>query len=536
MSGLKIQTQTNFILRFMAAFLSFVFFFFGCTGDKFETTTEGRLNVFLTGLSLDYSMHMREINLQEFLFLTGQKNRLESAWAEFSEFIFSKDQRDTVSGWHSNLSTINDRFLKRQIELLSKIYLANTIEFQKPIIERKYRLLDKLVSARFQYNGKSVNISELLISAENMEKGKRRETVATISKKFAPMKDEVIALFRERNDAARKAGFDDFPSLIMFTEEISPEMLDSILVQIESATAPIYKNYLAQRYDPERYDYLDLPALFDTERNTKKKPESLEDLQNAAKSSFAKIGVEPSGKIQTSLSFAAAGAHGFTVAVPSDYRIAISQYPTGIQFKRDFIFHYSLGEYYTHLHNKKTILTGFSGAIGASSRVYQNITGRLLVEMLQKTQGQNQGYIFRYDNAFEIYNLRKKLMMADFEWTLYADPTLNPDSLFRQMAEKYLMVTLPEGYEFEWFADYFIIREPFHYVMDIAGEAGAHQLFASLSNTLKPLEQDPKAYARWLSAYIFRYGELYPWHKKIADITGSSLKTDEMLNYLSSGQ
>jgi hypothetical protein len=516
--------------------ISFAFFLFGCTGDKFETTTEGRLNVFLTGLSLDYSAHMREINLQEFRFLTGQKNRLESAWAEFSEFIFSKDQRDTVSGWHSNLSTINDRFLKRQIELLSKIYLANTIEFRKPILERKYRLLDKLVSARFQYNGKSLNTSELLIFAENIEKEKRRETVAVISRKFVPMKDEVIALFRERNDAARRAGFDDFPSLIMFTEEISPEMLDSILVQVESATAPIYRKYLAQRYNPKRHDYLDLPALFDTERNTKRKPESLEDLQNAAESAFAKIGIEPSGKIEASLSSTTTGARGFMVAVPSDYRIAVSQYPTGIQLKRDFIFHYSLGEYYAHLHDTKTILKGFPGVIGASSRIHQSMTSRLLVEILQKTQGQNQSYIFRYDNAFEIFNLRKKLMMADFEWTLYADPALNPDTLFRQMAEKYLMVTLPEGYEFEWVADYFIIREPFHYAMDIAGEAGAYQLLASLSQTLKTLEQDPKACAKWLNAFIFRYGELYPWHKKIADITGNKLETDDMLNYLTSGQ
>jgi Zn-dependent M32 family carboxypeptidase len=72
--------------------------------------------------------------------------------------------------------------------------------------------------------------------------------------------------------------------------------------------------------------------------------------------------------------------------------------------------------------------------------------------------------------------------------------------------------------------------------MDIVGKAGAYQLFASLSQTLKPLEPDPNAYARWLDAYIFRYGELYPWHKKIADITGSSLKTDEMLKYFTSGQ
>jgi len=519
-----------------AASISFFFFFFGCTGDKFETTTEGRLNVFLTGLSLDYSVHMREINLQEFLFLSGQKDRLGSAWAEFSEFIFSKDQRDTVSGWHSNLSAINDRFLKRQIELLSKIYLANTIEFRKPILDRKYRLLDKLVSARFQHNGKSLNTSELLIFAENIEKKKRRETVTAISKEFAPMKDELIDLIRERNDAARKAGFDDFPSLIMFAEEISPEMLDSILVQVESATAPIYKNYLAQRYDPERHDYLDLRALFDTERNTKKKPESLEDLQNAAESAFAIIGVVPSGKIEASLSSTTGSSHGFTVAVPSDYRMAISRYPAGIQFKRDFIFHYSLGEYYTHLHDKKTILTGFTGAIGASSRIYQSTTGRLLVLILQKTQGQNQGYTFLYNNAFEIFDLRKKLMMADFEWTLYAVPALNPDTLFRQMAEKYLMVTLPEEYEFEWVTDYFIIRDPFHYAMNIAGEAGAYQLFASLSQTLKPLEQDPKAYAKWLNAYIFRYGELFPWHKKIADITGNKLETNDMLNYLTSGQ
>lgn len=504
-----------------------------CTGDKYDTTTEGRLNVFLTGLSIDYAVKMHDLNLQEFRFMSRQKNRMEGAWNSFSEFIFSKEQRDTVSGWQSNSAAINDRFLRRQIELLSKMYLANSIEFSKSIRERKHRLLGKLANSRLKTGDKNINLSELPVYLRSIDRADRNEAVKSGAKELAPIKSEIIALINERNNLAKKAGFEGFPPLVMFTEEIQGETLDTLLNSIETRTAEAYKEYLNQRYDPQHHDYLDLPILFDTGKNTSAiDSESLEVLQNHAEKAFAGIGVNKTGKIEVALSSTTDKALGFTVSIPSEYKIILGKNKTNSQLLNDFIFQYSLGEYYTHLHGQKTILSGFSGALGASSRINKNMNGELLSALLERTQGKNPDYPFKSGDAFEIYSIRRELMMADFEWTLYSDPSLDPGSLFRSLAEKYLMVKLPEDYGFEWIIDYHLVKEPFHYAMDIAGKAAAYQLLSSLSQTLKTIDADPATCGKWLDMYIFSYGELYPWQKKLLDITGNTLSANDLLGVL----
>lgn len=508
-----------------------------CTGDKYDTTTEGRLNVFLTGLSIDYAVKMHDLNLQEFRFMSGQKNRLENAWNGFSEFIFSKEQRDTVSGWQSNSATINDRFLRRQIELLSKMYLVNSIEFSKSIRERKYTLLEKLINSHLKMGDKNIRLSELPVYLQSIDKAKRNEALKAAAKYLASMKSEMIALINERNNLARKAGFEGFPPLIMFTEEIQGETLDSLLNSIENATADTYKEYLNQKYNSLNHDYVDLPVLFDSGNNTSTIDiKYLEVLQSDAAKAFAGIGVNKTGKIDIALSSTTDKTLGFTVSIPSDYRIILSKYQANSQLLNDFIFQYSLGEYYTHLHDKKTILSGFAGALGASSRINRNMSGELLSALLEKMQGKNPDYPFKSGDAFEIYNIRRELMMADFEWTMYSDPSLDPDNLFRSLAEKYLMIKLPEDYGFEWIIDYYLIKEPFHYAIEIAGKAAAYQLLDSLSQTLKTIDTNPATCGKWLDRYIFSYGELYPWHKKLSDITGNSVKAVYLLNNLISKQ
>ena len=517
-----------FIILFSTAVLSH-----GCMDDKFETSTEGRLNVFLTGLSIDFASEMREINLQKFKYLSGDKNNLENALTKFSAFIFSAKQRNTVSDWQSNLSGIKDRYLKRQVELLAKMYLINSIEFHKNILEKRYQALQNLASIRIPTIDGSMSIAQVrnrIFSSSNVD---RSGYMQELKPKTALMRERLIELIKSRNDAAKKAGFEDYSALILYVEEIKPEMLDALLTELEASTRQLYKEFLIKKAGGIAVNYADLPGLFGGNKWEKNEFKNIEKLSETATQAFKRIGVYSSGKIEALKSASATVSNGFTVSIPGDYKIVMADSPAA-EFSWDFIYYYSLAVYYNNLRDSKTILSGFSNVLGASSRIQRNMTGTLISSALQKTNTDKNRNIFKTDPAYRLYRLRADLMKADFEWTLYSDPSMDPEALFRNLAEKYLMVSVPSELTSDWATDYNLLENPFEYAMKIAGETAGWQLSFSLSEILKPAQQNAKQTGEWFKAVLFRYGELYSWHKKLMDITGKTLQADEILKSINS--
>lgn len=118
-----------------------------------------------------------------------------------------------------------------------------------------------------------------------------------------------------------------------------------------------------------------------------------------------------------------------------------------------------------------------------------------------------------------------------FEKAMYADPDQDLNALWRDLVEKYQLLTYPEGRdEPDWAAKIHIALYPCYYHNYQMGELFASQMHRYIvENITRSGDLASDSYTgcpevgRWLSEKIFAPGKLYPWNEMISRATGEKL-------------
>lgn len=118
-----------------------------------------------------------------------------------------------------------------------------------------------------------------------------------------------------------------------------------------------------------------------------------------------------------------------------------------------------------------------------------------------------------------------------FEKAMYADPEQDLNALWRDLVEKYQLLTYPEGRdEPDWAAKIHIALYPCYYHNYQMGELFASQMHRYIvENITRSGDLATDSYTgcpevgRWLSEKIFAPGKLYPWNEMISRATGEKL-------------
>ena len=118
-----------------------------------------------------------------------------------------------------------------------------------------------------------------------------------------------------------------------------------------------------------------------------------------------------------------------------------------------------------------------------------------------------------------------------FEKAMYADPEQDLNALWRDLVEKYQLLTYPEGRdEPDWAAKIHIALYPCYYHNYQMGELFASQMHHYIvENITRSGDMVFDSYTgcldvgRWLSEKIFAPGKLYPWNEMISRATGEKL-------------
>ena len=118
-----------------------------------------------------------------------------------------------------------------------------------------------------------------------------------------------------------------------------------------------------------------------------------------------------------------------------------------------------------------------------------------------------------------------------FEKAMYADPEQDLNALWRDLVEKYQLLTYPEGRdEPDWAAKIHIALYPCYYHNYQMGELFASQMHHYIvENITRSGDLATDSYTgcpevgRWLSEKIFAPGKLYPWNEMISRATGEKL-------------
>ena len=118
-----------------------------------------------------------------------------------------------------------------------------------------------------------------------------------------------------------------------------------------------------------------------------------------------------------------------------------------------------------------------------------------------------------------------------FEKAMYADPEQDLNALWRDLVEKYQLLTYPEGRdEPDWAAKIHIALYPCYYHNYQMGELFASQMHHYIvENITRSGDMAFDSYTgcpevgRWLTENIFAPGKLYPWNEMISRATGEKL-------------
>ena len=118
-----------------------------------------------------------------------------------------------------------------------------------------------------------------------------------------------------------------------------------------------------------------------------------------------------------------------------------------------------------------------------------------------------------------------------FEKAMYADPEQDLNALWRDLVEKYQLLTYPEGRdEPDWAAKIHIALYPCYYHNYQMGELFASQMHRYIvENITRSGDLATDSYTgcpevgRWLTEDIFAPGKLYPWNEMISRATGEKL-------------
>jgi len=126
---------------------------------------------------------------------------------------------------------IKDQRLARQLDKLYLGYLQNQIEAEllKSIVELDTRIQERYNNYRGTIDGKEVTMSDIYTLMTTEGNTRKREMAWKASKQVGNVIiDDFLQLVRLRNKAAKKLGFDNYHTMIVFTSEQSVEQLDAI--------------------------------------------------------------------------------------------------------------------------------------------------------------------------------------------------------------------------------------------------------------------------------------------------------------------
>lgn len=492
---------------------------------RFEVTSEARLNLFITGMSLDYLSTIKSLNAQKYKLLTGKANSYNSALLKLRRIVFSEENRQTVSSWYANMERISDPYLKRQVKILANFFLINSVEASPAIDELRTKITGDFLMLKYPATEGDLSLHgmyRLLAIASGGNDDIYRNIVAEKGK----IKNDTLSLITERNDRASSTGFDGFAPLAFKVENIKTEFLEDLLKRLDAATRTSYRVYLEELDNtPVRYTdlfrYFNLQPSFDSNQMEKSLDKVLDEM-----------GFQHRGRIKYEVNELSTSSSGFTVAVPGSYRFVITQPEGSFEYLDDFLNQYLTGVYYANLIDTKVLLTGFSEAPGARSRVFNIVFREIMKELTLRAPGMSEFKRLYDSRERKIYRFRKLLFKAAFEYGIYKYQDADPDNLYTRLMEKYLLASLPAGVEADWMLDHNLADKPLSYSVKLVGLVASRQMIAALDAKLPPGETSPAEYGAWIRNNLIGRGELYTWEQKLRDTTAANLNITDFVEWI----
>lgn len=441
--------------------------------------------------------------------------------------------------------------VKRQRVLLIHQYRENQIS---PHFIREITALETEVEAIYTnfrpvVEGKPLSNNDLKkILVESADSEKRKEAWEASKKIGEQVQNQVMKLISLRNESALEAGFSDFYTMSLMTQEIEPKLLFSLLEEVEKLTQKTWESYkgnldkkLAKRYGitpdqlmPWHYqdpffqeapkEELDLDAIY-----------SGSDLVELSQKFFHDIGLDVVAILQRSDLFEREkkNQHAFCTCIDrkSDVRVLCNLRPN--EYWMGTLLHELGHAVYDQYIDQELPFLLRTPAHTSTTEAIAMLFGRFSKERhflqtyakVSKERAEEIEKAARKQNGANLLVFaRWALVMIHFEKAMYQQKGIDLNAYWWDLVEKYQGVKCPKGRNApDWASKLHLACAPAYYQNYLIGEMTASQLLHNLNKHVKgSIVGTPEA-GSWLKERIFSKGALLPWDKRVTEATGEPL-------------
>lgn len=455
---------------------------------------------------------------------------------------------------------ITDSLLLRQLDVLYRSFVmakADTAKLNEMVrmgtaIEQKYG------NFRTEVDGKQLSdndVEEILGSSKDV---KLQQKVWEAQKKIGSVvADDVKKLVKLRNEVAKELGFKNYHEMSLTLSDQNPRDVSELFDELDSLTRKAFSSvkedidaYFVKYYGlkskeelrPWNYQnrfFQEAPKIYDIDLDIYYKDKNLEKLTSDY---FSGMGLPIEDMLKNSDLYEKPGKnqHAFCTDIDNagDVRVLCNIKPN--QYWMNTMLHE-----FGHAVYDKNIDTGLPFVLRDPAHTFTTeaiamIFGRFssnpqwlkdMAGISEEEKMKIADYCFKTLRLEQLVFSRWAQVMYRFEKEMYKNPDQDLNTLWWDLAEKYQMMTRPEGRnEPDWATKIHIATYPCYYHNYLLGELLASQLYYYIvGNVIRSDDYKFQSFAGkpevglWLKERIFLPGSRYYWNDMIERATGEKL-------------
>ncbi len=454
---------------------------------------------------------------------------------------------------------IKDPLLKRQLKLIFNEFAGNQFnpELQEKIIKLSTQVEEKFSTYRAIVNNKKITDNEVDKILENSKDSNELRLTWEASKEIGEVvANDVIALVKMRNEAARKLGFKNYHFMSLELSEQNSAQIQSLFDDLDNLTRSEFlklkldiDTHLADNYGIKKeelmpWHYQDKyfqqgPKIYEADLNSYFENE---DLVKITREYFEGIGLSINDLIEKSDLFEKEGKyqHAYCTDIDKEGDVRVV-----CNLKSDHRWMGTMLHEYGHAVYSKFVDPKLPWQLRDQAHIFTTeaiamLFGRLasnpqwLQDVISISENEKNKISKDCFNSLRLEQLtfsRWVQVMFRFEKSMYENPDQDLNSLWWQLVEKYQGIKKPKDRDKpDWASKIHMALYPAYYHNYMLGELLASQLNNFIAkNILHSANTNLQSFTghnevgNYLKENIFKPGARYHWSELIKRATGEEL-------------
>jgi hypothetical protein len=442
--------------------------------------------------------------------------------------------QDIVDGF---MNSAEDPIFRRVLVVLDRLIKYSKVESNQSVYQVRSKIEQAIVNYPITIAGKKATRTEARqILRTEKDPGLRLHALHCFDGLSRLVESDLKELVLRRNSIAKDMGYDHFGVLGLDVQGLSRPQLKEWFDAIIQKTDSMYSSFLidsAEKLKQPRLQPQDLSyaltrfkTLPDTYFTSDKLIESIEWLADQLKLSEAVSRVR--------IDFVDIPFQGLcvTIHVPDVIRILINP-SDGHSYYSTFFHEIGHAMHSSHITQPYHLLRDevgpfCEGMAETMARFVDDPEWLLKWGKIPEETVKLNKYVWRYN---EMYEMRRLISLADFEWLMYATPEADMQDVYQSTRMENLKI--PSQETLAWADNSYWSSYPFYAQNYLVAEMIASQTHFTLRKLFgHAIQPDSSA---WLAQNYWNVGGSVEWGEKIRRSTGAVLSPDELILEMTNG-